>query len=106
MKIIAHTKDAHALIKRIKSKIENENIKTWDIIDTNIGDVYNHTPDQWSNKALIKPEDHDKGLLFKIVWWGKAGEPEVDIKGYIIGRFTEMLMVHCSDLFVYLEIRA
>lgn len=104
MNIIAHTTKAQELISRIKTKIDKQEIKTWEIKKSDSDIVYNHNPEQWSDKALIRPENHNKGLLFEIVWWDKNGEPEVEIKGYIIGRFTEMLMVHFRDQFEYLEI--
>lgn len=105
MKIIVHTKTPRKLVDRINNKITKNEIRTWEIKDTTTGFVYNHTPEQWNDKALIKPDIHDNNLLLEIVWWESVYEPGDDIKGYIIGRFTELLMVHCSDSFDYLEVR-
>lgn len=105
MKIIVHSGRAHLLLDRLKSKIGSNEIKTWEIKKIQDGIIYNHIPDQWSDKALIKPIECGYGLEFEIVWWKGKVEPDDDTKGYIIGRFTEILMVHCRDLFEFLKIR-
>lgn len=105
MKIIVHTKSAKSLFDAINNKIEKKELKTWEIVkNAKNQKLYNHTPEQWSNTALIKPLQHEKGLELGINWWvGK--EPDEATKGYILGRFTEILMVHFRKYFDFLETR-
>ncbi|WP_161531799.1 hypothetical protein [Riemerella anatipestifer] len=104
MKIIVHTTKAKTLYGAINSKIEEE-LKTWEIVNISGNEiVYTHTPEQWRGKALVYPLAHKDGLELEITWW-KDCEPDEATKGYILGRFTEILMVHFRNLFDYLEIR-
>ena len=103
MRIIVHTKNANTLFNSINSKIDNKELKTWEIKKNNKGEIlYNHTPEQWSDAALIKPLNHEKGLELRVSWWDN-NQPDEAIKGYILGRFTEILMVHFRKLFDVLE---
>jgi len=105
MNIIVHTKNPKTLFNAINNKIEKKELKTWEIRENTRDQVlYNHTPEQWSNAALVKPLNHEKGLELRIAWWDE-NEPEEAIKGYILGRFTEILMVHFRNYFDFLETR-
>ena len=105
MEIIVHTKRPSTLIDSIKRGINDGELKTWEIKLDNKGEIlFNHLPVQWNDKALIKPYISYEKLTLKIVWWN-GHEPEENIKGYIIGRFTEILMVHFRRQFDFLEIR-
>ncbi len=105
MKIIVHTQNAETLFNSIRSKIEKKELKTWEIKKNTKDEIlYNHTPEQWSNAVLIKPLSHEKGLEMKVLWWDD-NEPNEAIKGYVLGRFTEILMVHFRQLFDVLETR-
>lgn len=105
MKIIVHTTKAKKLYDAINSKMNKKELHTWEIKRNNNNDIlYNHTPDQWSDKALIKPIFHNEKLELIINWW-KGNVPDEKTKGYIIGRFTEILMVHFRDLFECLEVK-
>lgn len=106
MKIIAYTAKPKTLFKSINDAIENDELKTWEIKRNDKKEIlYNHTPDQWSDRVLIKPTSHDEGLLFQTSWWSKNDEPDEATKGYIIGRFVEILMVHFREHFTKLEIK-
>lgn len=105
MKIIVHTKSPSILIASIKKDINDGELKTWEIKKDNKGEtLFNHIPPQWSDKALLKPSILDEKLILSINWW-KGYEPEDNIKGYILGRFIEILMVHYREEFDFLEIR-
>ena len=54
---------------------------------------------------MPKPQVFDDRVEFQISWWNKTGEPDEAIKGYITGRFIEILMVHFRDQFTKLEIK-
>ncbi|SDF60897.1 hypothetical protein [Chitinophaga filiformis] len=108
MEIIIHTKSgkANPLYESINKKIDDKVLKTWEIRkDSDSNTHYNHVPDQWSDRAMLKPYADPNGLKLVISWWSKKDEPDEATKGYIIGRFTEILMAHFRDQFIHLEIR-
>lgn len=105
MTIIVHTKKTESLYKAINSKINNDELKTWEIKKDNENKIYyNHTPDQWTDKVLLKPVSHQNGLQLTINWWENNQEPDESTKGYILGRFTEILMVHFRNYFEKIEL--
>ena len=55
-----------------------------------------------NNKEEIKTSGNDKGILSR--WWNDD-EPEETTKGYVLGRFVEILMVHFKDKFTHLKIK-
>lgn len=104
MRIIVHTNKAEKLFKAINSKINANELRTWEIKTDDSGKtLYNHIPEQWSDTVLIYPVSHTNGLELKISWW-EGNEPDEATKGYILGRFTEILMVHFRHLFEFLKI--
>jgi hypothetical protein len=106
MKIIAFTNQPTALKNAIDKKINNNELKTWEIVKNKENEVlYSHTPDQWKEKAMPKPYIHDNNVEFAINWWTKNEEPDEATKGYMIGRFVEILMVHFREKFTHLEIK-
>lgn len=106
MKIIAYTDNPTALKNTIDKKINDNELKTWKIVKNDKKEVlYSHTPEQWNEKALLKPFIFDDKVEFEITWWNKNGAPDEATKGYIIGRFVEILMVHFRDKFTHLEIK-
>ncbi|MHA4875210.1 hypothetical protein, partial [Enterococcus faecium] len=62
-----------------------------------------HTPEQWAEKAMLKPYIYKDRTTLKIIWWSKNDEPTMEVKGYIVGRFTEVLLVHFRNYFTKLE---
>lgn len=105
MKIIAYTNTPNALKNAIDKKISSDETKTWEIVFYNKNEaLYSHIPEQWREKAMPKPEIFNNKIEFDITWWDK-NEPEESTKGYILGRFVEILMVHFKDKFTHLEIR-
>ncbi|MEN5380714.1 hypothetical protein [Sphingobacterium kitahiroshimense] len=66
--------------------------------------IYNHIPEQWSEKVLLWPTDHTNGLEIVTRYWSKNATPDEATKGYIIGRFVEILMVHFKNHFSKLEV--
>lgn len=104
MRIEAYTKNPSKLINAMLNKIENNELKTLEIVFNKYNEkLFNHIPEQWSNKALLMYAVGIDAVTFEICWWEKNDEPNEDIKGCIIGRFTELLMVHFKDDFKYLE---
>ena len=106
MTIIIYTKSPQSLYKAINSKINNDELKTWEILkDSQDKLYYNHTPEQWTNKVLLKPLNHTDGLQLTIKYWENNKEPDDATKGYILGRFTEILMVHFRNYFEKIELQ-
>ncbi|TDE03742.1 hypothetical protein [Flavobacterium hiemivividum] len=105
MIIKIYTDNPGDLNKLINKKINDGDLKTWDIIKNDKGEIlYTHTPDQWNEKAMPKPSIKSDHIAFEIRWWNK-NEPDYTTKGYITGRFIEILMVHFRKHFTYLEIK-
>lgn len=106
MKIIVYTNTPSILKNAIDKKISSDETKTWEIVFNNKNEaLYSHSPEQWKEKAMPKPYIHENTLEFRISWWNKNGEPNEETKGYIVGRFVEILMVHFKEKFTHLEIR-
>ncbi len=105
MKIIAYTDNPTGLKNAIDEKIIDNELKTWEIVKNIKKEVlYNHNREQWNEKAMPKPYIYNNRIEFIIKWWNKNEEPDEAIKGYIIGRFIEILMVHFREKFIYLKI--
>lgn len=100
MKIELFTMKGQNLINQIFLAASNETIKTWGIRNDDQGERYlTHSPEQWKDKVLFGfKSTHDK-VIIELVWWKTYGEPAKDVKGYCIGRLTEMLLVHFIDEF-------
>ena len=106
MKIIAFTSNSSSLKKTIDKKIEDNELKTWEILKNDKDEVlYSHIPEQWKERAMLKPNILNDRIEFEINWWRKNGEPDEATKGYITGRFVEILMVHFRNQFTKLEIK-
>lgn len=104
MKITAYTNNPFALKNAIDKKIRDKELKTWEILQNNQNEVlYGHTPEQWKEKAMPKPEISKDKVEFEIRWWNDD-EPNEETKGYISGRFVEILMVHFRDKFTNLKV--
>jgi hypothetical protein len=105
MRIEIYTKTGESLIRQIFSAIENEDVKTWVIKKNKDGDKFlTHKPEQWCDKALFGLKATDDKVTISLHWWEKIGEPADDIKGYYIGRFTELLLVNFKEKFTKFEI--
>ena len=94
-----------ALWTKIKKDITDENIKTWSVVKNNANNEYlTHNPPQWIDKALIKPtfETKPERLILTITWW-KGKVPTEYIKGFYVGRFTEVLLEHYRSDYNKLE---
>lgn len=105
MQIVIHTKNGQLLLKNIYSKIDSGELKTWEIrINKNQEVLFNNTPEQWAGKVLLKPDDHYNGFKIITTYWSSSPAPNEANKGYIIGRFIEILMVHFKDQFSKLEV--
>ena len=71
--------------------------------DANDSLFLTHKPEQWIDKALIGFRTEKDKLFIFLTWW-KDKEPTKEIKGYYVGRMTEILLVHFSDMYEKFEI--
>jgi len=107
MQIDAVTGTPKALVDSINKAIKEEDLKTWAIVKNDKDEIlYSHTPQQWNEKAMIKPYTKEGRVTFSVSWWSKSGDPGSEVKGYILGRFTEILVVHFRNYFSRLETTA
>lgn len=104
MRIDAITLNPTLLQNEIEKAIKEGKLRTWKIVYNDKKEVlYTHTPEQWNEKAMIKPYYQEGKLRLQISWWTKNGDPGKEINGYITGRFTEVLLVHFSTYYTQLE---
>ena len=105
MKIILKTTSAQGLINQIFKSVKDETLKTWEIRKDKDGNEFlTHSPEQWSDIALLKFIPQKDRLDIQFAWWQKNDEPTLEIKGYYIGRITEILLVHFANMFDEFEI--
>lgn len=95
MAILVKTDTPEGLLKSIKKAIDEKTIETWSY-DAD-GD-FTHTPDQWKNRAWLRPKVYPGELRFGIL-----GPKNVVLAKAIYsifhGRFIEMLLDHVDDKF-------
>jgi hypothetical protein len=104
MEINALTDSPQSLINAINKAINDKSLKTWEVKKNDKGEIlYSHSPEQWSEKAMLKPIIHANKVQFIMAWWTSSSTPGDDVKGYILGRFTEILVVHFKEHFSKLE---
>jgi hypothetical protein len=95
MAVIVKTNNPSNLLKLIYKAIDDKKIETWSY-DSD-GD-FTHTPDQWKNKAWLRPKVYTGELRFGIL-----GQKNVKLSTTIYavyhGRFIEMLLSHFDKEF-------
>ncbi len=105
MNYIIHTPSAVKLKKeildRVSEKIDanGKGIATWQCIETDAGErVLVHTTDQWAEKGCItiKQESVRNELQIRFHYWDSWEDRNNDDDKIILGRFTELLLVHFS----------
>ncbi len=103
MKIVIPTQAGEALKNKIIKFVEDENLKTW-VVRSSGGTKYlTHKPEQWYDLALIGFTVATNQLEAYVTWW-KGKEPGEDVKGYYLGRFVEILLVHFKSEYKNLTI--
>ncbi len=95
MAIIFATNVPQTLLDDFKEKIDNKEVVTWSY-DAQ-GD-FTHSPDQWRNKAWLRPVVENGGLRFNFLGNTKVVTTWA-IYGVYQGRFIESMTTHCNDLF-------
>lgn len=95
MSISFLTDNPARLLKDFKKKIDDGEIVTWSYDKD--GD-FTHAPDQWKNKAWLKPTEETDRLRFNIIG-SKKYELTWTIYSVYHGRFMEAMIRHCRTLY-------
>lgn len=95
MAIYFETNDPARLLRTFKKAIDDKHVVTWSYDQD--GD-FTHTPDQWQNKAWLKPTVEAGRLRMNVVP-NKRYVTTKAIYGVYHGRFIESMVTHCQDLF-------
>lgn len=85
--LVAYTGSPAQLLKNIKTAIDKGNVRTW-AYDSD-GD-FTHTPEQWVNKAWLRPQAANGALVLNVIAPKSGLGP--DVAGVYLGRFAEMLV--------------
>lgn len=105
MKYIVKTSDAKSLRNTIISNVEKKkdlkgkDIRSWDVTTTDKDEkVLIHVTDQWENKGNLHltPSGDNKELEIDFKYWSsfKKEDRSGDEDNFLLGRFTELLLVH------------
>lgn len=105
MKYIIYTPSAARLkieiLDRVSEKVDanGKGIVTWQVAETDGSEkVLVHTNDQWAEKGCIalKLVQERNELQVRFYYWDSYKERSVDDDKIILGRFTELILVHFS----------
>jgi hypothetical protein len=95
MALTIKTDNPSGLLTAIKKAIDDKTIATWSY--DNDGD-FTHTPEQWKNKAWLRPKIETGELKFIIIS-PKDTTVTKAVSGIYHGRFIEMLTTHFETKF-------
>ena len=107
MNFIIQTPSATRLKKEILDSVSagadanGKSIDTWKCTETEEGDkVLVHTLDQWSEKGRIalRPDFIRSNVQVRFFYWDSWKERELADDKIMLGRFTELILVHFSYL--------
>lgn len=84
------------LLAAFKKAIDDGHVRTWSY--DSAGD-FTHTPDQWKNKAWLRPKIEPSDTLSMYIVSSKNAPLTWPIYGVFQGRFVESMIEHCHDLF-------
>ena len=105
MNYIIHTPNAVRLKKEILESVSNSadakgnDIRTWKCVETEANDkVLVHTTDQWGKKGCItlKHNTSHNELKVRFHYWDSCEDRSNDDDKIMLGRFTELVLVHFS----------
>lgn len=77
---------------------QNKSIVTWRCVKTEANDtVLVHTLDRWFEKGCItfKENRAHNELQVRFCYWDSCEDRTNNDERYMLGRFTELLLVHC-----------
>lgn len=103
MNYIIHTPNTARLKKEILARVSQKvdangkGIATWQVAETDgNGQVLVYTSDQWTEKGCIalKQELGSNNLQVRFYYWDSCENRENGDDKIMLGRFTELLLVH------------
>lgn len=113
MNYIIHTPSAaklkNEILDRVTEKIDanGKGIATWQCVETDSDErVLVHTTDQWAEKGCIalKQEPGRNELQVRFHYWDSYKDKSNDDAKILLGRFTELILVHFSYYIDKIEI--
>ena len=116
MQYIIKTEDATKLRNTILTSIKGrkdpsvKEIRTWDVTTPkdSTEEVLIHTTDQWEDKGNLhlRVSKDNKEIEVYFRYWSKFPDEEHsgDEAAYLLGRFTELFLVHFWDKTMIVEI--
>ena len=105
MNYIIHTPSAMRLKKEILDRVtekvdaNGKGFSTWQCVEAEGNErVLVHTADQWREKGCIalKQEPGRNVLQVRFYYWDSCDDRNNDDDKIMLGRFTELLLVHFS----------
>lgn len=95
MAIRLKTNTPQALLNAFKKAIDEKRILTWSY---DADEDFTHTPDQWKNKAWLRPHVRTGELVLTII---NQKDTKISSLIYAVyhGRFIESMLHHCDTLF-------
>lgn len=89
------------ILDRVSKKVDanGKGFSTWQVAETDgNGQVLVYTADQWAEKGCIalKQVPGRNELQVRFHYWDSCKEQSVDDDKIMLGRFTELLLVHFS----------
>ena len=95
MALYFDTNDPQRLLDEFKKAINEGEITTWSY---DKDDDFTHTPEQWKNKAWLRPKIESGKLVFYIL---SPKNTNITSLVYAVyhGRFVESMLLHCDNLF-------
>lgn len=105
MNYVIHTPNAVKLKKEIIDRVlagadaNGKVIVTWKYVETDANDrVLVHTTDQWEEKGCItlKHNSSHNEIKVRFHYWDSCEDRSNDDDKFILGRFTELILVHFS----------
>lgn len=95
MALYFDTSNPQNLLDEFKKAIREGKIATWSYDNDN---DFTHTPEQWKNKAWLRPKIESGRLAFYIL---KPKSTNITSLVYAVyhGRFIESMLLHCDGFF-------
>ncbi|MBY3500178.1 hypothetical protein [Rhizobium laguerreae] len=91
------TSNPRNLLDAFKKAIDDGHVVTWSYDGD--GD-FTHTPEQWKNKAWLRPSISDGVLTLNFVANNTITTTKA-VYGVYHGRFIESMLTHCDKLFAF-----
>lgn len=104
MKLLFKTANPEVLKSAIIKKIEDAELKTWSILESDGVKYLKHTQ-QWGEKGVILlTKDIAKGgVVVEVLKFTNVTEELKDFEGYYYGRFCEIIFVNFPGRFTSIE---